>query len=156
MARRRHGLAGLLVALFVVTGLVFTYGLGHAAPMRVCTAHSTSVPADIADALAHEAGHIAAAKGAPGKMPGKAIALTSAPPVSAPLAAKAPLELPPLDPAGGCLSLAILVSLMLLALATRPNRTGGVLPARLGWILRAPSQRTPFSPSLPSLQVLRL
>ncbi|KAB2341091.1 hypothetical protein [Actinomadura rudentiformis] len=162
MARRRHGLAGLLVALFVVAGLVFTYGLGHAAPMRVCTAHLTSVPADVADALAHEADHTATASGAktaePGTaaepvkgVPGKAVPLAAAP-----VTARAPLDLPPLDPASGCLSLAILLSLMILALAARPTRAGGVLPARVGWIIGIPWQRAPFSPSLASLQVLRL
>ncbi|MFI0453021.1 hypothetical protein [Actinomadura sp. 6N118] len=155
MARRRHGLAGLFVALFVVAGLVFTYGLGHAAPMRVCTAHLTSVPSDVADALAHEAEHTAAA--APIKaVPGKTFPLASAPLASAPLAAKAPLDLPPLDPGGGSLSLAILLTLMVLALAAKPTRAGGVLPARLGWILGGPSQRAPLPPSLTALQVLRL
>ncbi|XRQ15894.1 hypothetical protein ACN3XK_34975 [Actinomadura welshii] len=43
--RRRHGLAGLLVILFVVGGLIFSYGLGHAPVARVCTAHAVSAPA---------------------------------------------------------------------------------------------------------------
>src|SRR5688572_10816305 len=126
MTRRRHGLAGLLVTLFVVAGLVFTYGLGHAAPIRVCTAHLTSVPADVADALAHEADHTAAAAAikttapATATAPIKAVPGKAAPLASAPLAAKAPLDLPPRDPGGGCLSLAILLTLMVLALAARP------------------------------------
>ncbi|GAA2633227.1 hypothetical protein GCM10010411_84680 [Actinomadura fulvescens] len=157
------------MALFVVAGLVFTYGLGHAAPMRVCTAHLTSVPADVADAMAHQADLAAATKTAPAAgttaapsttsagaetaygVPGKAVTLASAP-----SSAKAPLDLPPLVPAGGCLSLAILLTFMVLALASGPSRTRGVLPARLGWVIRVPSQRAPFSLSLPSLRVFRL
>ena len=51
-SQRRHGLAGLLVALFVVAGLLSSYGLGHGAPLRVCTQHALSVPSAAADAQA--------------------------------------------------------------------------------------------------------
>jgi hypothetical protein len=137
--RRRHGLAGLLVALFVAAGLVFTYGLGHAPPMRICTEHSTSVPSDIAAALSqggHSLGHASPHGHAP--------------------AAEAPVKMPPLSPAGGCLGLAVLLGLLALGLAALPRRSGGLLPARFGWVVGPPQARLPFSASLDSLQVLRL
>lgn len=149
--RRRHGLAGLLVALFVVAGLVFTYGLGHAPPVRVCTAHLTSVTADAADATARQESAAAHAAGTAGLAAGAASQSLAA----APLAATAPLHLPPLDPAAGCLCMALL-TLLILALAALPVRTGGRLPARIGWALGPPAPRPPSSPSLSSLQVLLL
>ncbi|MEU5883967.1 hypothetical protein [Spirillospora sp. NPDC047279] len=161
--RRRHGLAGLLVALFVVAGLVFTYGLGHAPPVRVCTAHLTSVTADAADATARQESAAAHAAGTAGLAAGAAsqsLAAGAAGAASqslaaAPLAATAPLHLPPLDPAAGCLCMALL-TLLILALAALPVRTGGRLPARIGWALGPPAPRPPSSPSLSSLQVLLL
>ncbi|QFG26452.1 hypothetical protein [Actinomadura sp. WMMB 499] len=42
--KRWSGLAGLLVALFVVAGLVAGYGLGHAPPVRICTEHAVTAP----------------------------------------------------------------------------------------------------------------
>ncbi|TDC70498.1 hypothetical protein E1200_05025 [Actinomadura sp. GC306] len=42
--RRRYGPAGLLVILFVVGGLAFSYGLGHAPVSRVCTEQAVSAP----------------------------------------------------------------------------------------------------------------
>lgn len=153
--RRRHGLAGLLVALFAAAGLVFTYGLGHAPPMRVCTEHSTSVPSDVAALLGqggqggHSAGH-AAAGASLMKVPGHGARHDAGP------GAKAPMKLPPLSPAGGCLGLAVLLGLMALGLAALPRRSGGLLPARFGWLVGPPQARVPFSASLGSLQVLRL
>ncbi|WP_143219862.1 hypothetical protein, partial [Actinomadura sp. CNU-125] len=41
---RWSGLAGLLVAVFVVAGLVAGYGLGHAPPTRICTEHAVRAP----------------------------------------------------------------------------------------------------------------
>ncbi|MFD0904327.1 hypothetical protein, partial [Actinomadura sediminis] len=41
-ANGRSGLAGLLVALFVVAGMVAGYGHGHAPPRRLCTEHAVS------------------------------------------------------------------------------------------------------------------
>ncbi|MBO2452778.1 hypothetical protein J4573_37195 [Actinomadura barringtoniae] len=153
--RRRHGLAALLVALFAVAGLVFAYGLGHAPPMRVCTEHSTSVPSDVAALLApggqggHSAGH------APGASLRKA-ALGHGFGHTAASGAKAPMKPPPLSPAGGCLGLAVLLGLLALGLAALPRRSGGLLPARFGWLVGPPRQWTPFSAPPGSLQVLRL
>ncbi|MDL4777271.1 MULTISPECIES: hypothetical protein [Thermomonosporaceae] len=144
--RRRHGQAGLLVALLVVAGLVFSYGLGHAPPMRVCTEHYVTVPSGVAEALSHhgdEAGPaaVAAPDGGPAAIRG-AWAAPSDSPLSGPLYA--------------CLSMAVLLTLMVLALAAAPRRSGLRFPARRG---RAPAPRTggaPPLPSLSSLQVLRL
>jgi len=148
--RRRHGLAGLLVALFAAAGLVFTYGLGHAPPMRVCTEHSTSVPSDVAALLGQggQGGHPAEASLM--KAPGHGARNNVAP------GAKAPMKPPPLSPAGGCLGLAVLLGLMALGLAALPRRSGGLLPARFGWLVGPPRARVPFSASPGSLQVLRL
>ncbi|XVQ07964.1 hypothetical protein ACQP1W_36110 [Spirillospora sp. CA-255316] len=139
--RPRHGPAGLLMALFLVAGLTFSYGLGHAPPLRVCTAHATSVPAALADAAAspHADGPLA---GLPG-------------PSEAPSFSE-PVHLPPTAPGDACLSLAVLLALLVLSLASRPRRTGGRRPRRTGWILAPPALPAPFARSLSSLQVLRL
>ncbi|MWA06455.1 hypothetical protein F8568_040140 [Actinomadura sp. LD22] len=136
--RRRHGQAGLLVALFVVAGLVFSYGLEHGLPDRVCIGNGTSVPAEHAPAA-----RTAPVHGAPGH-PGPAAASLST-----------PLRLPPLAPADACLCLAVLFALVLLGLATG-RRALLRLPAR-GGRAPAPPPGGFFTPvSLASLQVLRL
>lgn len=143
--RRRHGLAGLLVALFVVGGLVFSYGLGHAPPPRVCTQHAVSAPLG---ALSGAAGH---------EQPGDGAAplhashgLAQAVPAASPMKVPAPV---PLD---ACLCLAVLFTLVLLGLAAGLRRPAARLPARLGWTF-APPPCTRLAPaSSPSLQVLRL
>lgn len=125
---RRHGTAGLLVALFVAAGLVFSYGLGHGPPPRVCTEHAVSVPV-----TALSAGH------------GLAEAALSAPAKPHP---RAPLDV--------CLCAAVLFTLLLLALAAGLRRPFSRLPARAGWSLAPPRSAAPTAPSLPVLQVLRL
>ncbi|TDD71448.1 hypothetical protein, partial [Actinomadura rubrisoli] len=149
--RRRHGLAGLLVALFVVAGLVFSYGLGHAPPARWCTEHAVSAPAstpaDVAAATGHKRGSVlgSAASAAP-----------TAPVASAglpgPAAAMAPLlhRLPdvsmgtrtmpvPHGPAHACLCLAVLFALFVLGLlAGGLGRAFLRLPARTGWAPTVP------------------
>ncbi|HEU5030756.1 MAG TPA: hypothetical protein VFV01_37980 [Spirillospora sp.] len=160
--RRRHGQAGLLVALFVVAGLVFSYGLGHGLPDRVCIENGMSVPAEVAAALHHtaaEPGGPAAAGRAPA---GHAPAAHTAPvhgvpghPGPAATSLSAPLRLPPLAPADACLCLAVLFVLMLLGLTTG-RRALLRLPAR-GGRAPAPPPGGFLSPvSLASLQVLRL
>ncbi|MFB4319394.1 hypothetical protein [Actinomadura sp. 21ATH] len=130
--RPRHGPAGLLMALFVVAGLVFSYGLGHGPPREVCTAHLVHVPAGVAAAMP-DAG------------------ATASPAYSA------PVDLPPLSPMdGACLCMAVLVGLLVLALAAGPRRSGRSLPRRTGWFLPPPALAALPSPSLASLQVLRL
>ncbi|MEV4001559.1 hypothetical protein [Actinomadura sp. NPDC049753] len=143
--RRRHGLAGLLVALFVVGGLVFSYGLGHAPPPRVCTQHAVSVPVG---AVSASTGH---------EQPGAAAAPLSGshgPAQDAPAAA--PTKMPAPVPMDACLCLAVLFTLVLLGLAAVLRRPVSRLPARLGWAF-APPPCTRLAPaSWPSLQVLRL
>ncbi|GGV33422.1 hypothetical protein GCM10010182_66520 [Actinomadura cremea] len=80
------GLAGLLIALFVVAGLVAGYGLGHAPPMRICTEHAVSAP-------------IAAAAAEPGGPPAGAAVAPAAP--DAPFA---PLPDPATGPMSGPMS----------------------------------------------------
>ena len=113
--RRRHGQAGLLVALFVVAGLVFSYGLGHGLPDRVCIENGMSVPAEVAAAMHHAS----AERGGPeaaGRAPtGQAPDVHTAPVHGVPghpgpsvTSLSAPLRLPPLAPADACLCLAVL------------------------------------------------
>ncbi|MFV2176108.1 hypothetical protein ACFHW2_18980 [Actinomadura sp. LOL_016] len=80
------GLAGLLIALFVVAGLVAGYGLGHAPPMRICTEHAVSAP-------------IAAAAATPGGPPAGAAVAPAAP--DAPFVPFAPPPGPASTPASG-------------------------------------------------------
>ncbi|MBO2463744.1 hypothetical protein [Actinomadura violacea] len=148
--RRRHGQTGLLVALFVVAGLVFSYGLGHALPDRVCIENGMSVPAEVATAMHHAsashggpAAHSAPVHGTPGH------AGTAAPSLST------PLRLPPLAPADACLCLAVLFALMLLGLATG-RRALLRLPARAPRAPAPPPGGVLSPVSLASLQVLRL
>ncbi|GAA2171285.1 hypothetical protein [Actinomadura napierensis] len=145
--RRRHGQAGLLVALFVVAGLVFSYGLGHAPPDRVCIENGMSVPAGVAAAMHHGAhGH-----------PGPALSAHGVPGHhgSAGTSLSAPLRLPPLAPADACLCLAVLFALMLLGL-TGGRRALLRLPARSGRAPAPPPGGVLSPVSLASLQVLRL
>ncbi|MFG2021257.1 hypothetical protein [Actinomadura geliboluensis] len=128
--RSRHGTAGLLVALFVVAGLVFSYGLGgHGPPLRVCTEHAVTVPVGTA-AAAGDSIHATAALSAPVKAPAL------------------PLDL--------CLCMAVLFTLMLLALAIGLRRPLSRLPARAGWALAPPSAAASAAAFPPVLQVLRL
>ncbi|MCR3743215.1 hypothetical protein BS35_005791 [Actinomadura glauciflava] len=143
--RRRHGLAGLLVALFAVGGLVFSYGLGHAPPPRVCTQHAVSVPVG---ALSASTGH---------EQPGAGAGTLHGPHGSAEgVSAVSPLRPPPHVPMDACLCLAVLFTLVLLGLAAVLRRPVSRLPARIGWAFAPPpcARLVPASP--PSLQVLRL
>jgi hypothetical protein len=124
------------MALFVVAGLVFSYGLGHGPPPRVCTAHQMSVPVAVANAMA-----------APHAQPPAAQAFDTF---------SQPVDLPPLSPADTCLCLAILLGLLALGLAAKPRRSSGRRPPRSGWALSPPALSRPFALSLSSLQVLRL
>ncbi|WP_019634487.1 hypothetical protein [Actinomadura atramentaria] len=130
----RHGPSGLLVALLVVAGLVFSYGLGHAPPQEVCTAHSLHVPAG--SPLVHGVGTAS---------PGPLISLTDLP-------ARAPVS--PADAC--CLVLPVLFGLLAFALAALPRRAGGRAAARGGWALAPPRPFAPAPRSLAALQVLRL
>ncbi|TYK42893.1 hypothetical protein [Actinomadura decatromicini] len=149
--RRRHGPAGLLVALFVVGGLIFSYGLGHAPPPRVCTQHAVSVPvaavSSAAGAEARDAGL--------SPLQGLHSAADAVPADGA--AASGPAKrVPSQAPVDACLCLAVLFTLVLLGLAAVLRRRGLRLPARVGWAL-APILRgaSAFAPR-PALQVLRL
>ncbi|GAA1823911.1 hypothetical protein [Actinomadura chokoriensis] len=136
---RRHGPAGLLVALFVVAGLVFSYGLGHGPPPRVCTEHAVTVPVD---SLPADGGHPASASQGPHGLVGAAFS--------------APAKPPPRTPLDLCLCAAVLFTLLLLALATGLRRPVSRVPARIGWALPPPpgAASTPAFP--PVLEVLRL
>ncbi|MGK5557448.1 hypothetical protein ACSNOI_38165 [Actinomadura kijaniata] len=139
---RRHGLAGLLVALFVVGGLVFSYGLEHAPTIRWCTAHSldapfgADVPSDHRAKSAEPAGTAVAAAGLP---------TLHEPPVPVPA-----------DPVDACLCLAVLLSIMMIGMAAPPRRIRSRLPAPAGRRAAPPARGAPLPPSLSSLQVLRL
>ncbi|MEU5995126.1 hypothetical protein ABZ806_39635 [Spirillospora sp. NPDC047418] len=142
---RRHGPAGLLVALFVVAGLVFSYGLGHGPPPRVCTEHAVTVPVD---SLPTDGGQQPAASASASASQGM--------PQLAAAAFGAPAKPPPHTPLGVCLCAAVLFTLLLLALATGPRRPLSRVPARTGWALPPPpgAASTPAFP--PVLEVLRL
>ncbi|GAA4379883.1 hypothetical protein GCM10023088_42710 [Actinomadura verrucosospora] len=143
--RRRHGLAGLLVALFVVGGLVFSYGLGHAPPPRVCTQHAVSVPVGAVSAsTGHEQPDAAAA------------ALSGSHGLAQDAPAAAPTKTPAPVPMDACLCLAVLFTLVLLGLAAVLRRPVSRLPARLGWAFTPPACTRLAPASWPSLQVLRL
>ncbi|MQY09788.1 hypothetical protein [Actinomadura macrotermitis] len=128
---RRHGRAGLLMVLFVVAGLLFSYGLEHSASVRLCTAH-----------LVHDAS-------------GGTAVVSDGPSVTGP-ALTAPGHPAPFAPADACLCLAVLLTLLVIALAARPHRARVRVPARSGWTLALPPPSRPAPPSLSSLQVLRL
>ncbi|RSN64552.1 hypothetical protein [Actinomadura sp. WAC 06369] len=168
-ANRRSGLAGLLVALFVVAGLVAGYGLGHAPPMRICTEHAVSAP--VAAAAAAPGGSSGGASAVPGDAsgaaPGPASGLGSdavsgpAPgvlggPVAVAHAAPTPSDMPGPSPGDVCLCLAVLLTLMALVLAGAARRPFLRLPARSGRVPNRPPGAALAAPSLSALQVLRL
>lgn len=142
--RRRHGSAGLLVALFVVGGLIFSYGLRHGPPERLCTQHAVSVPVAVASA---SAGHQAPG---PGASPLHELHR------AADTALTAPGKQVPQAPMDVCLCLAALFTLVLLGLAAGLRRPASRLPARIGWTLVPPSAAARDLVPRPSLQVLRL
>ncbi|HEX2317188.1 MAG TPA: hypothetical protein VHJ17_25805 [Thermomonospora sp.] len=121
-----HGVAGMLVVLFALTGVAFSYGMGgHATPYTLCVAHlGGDVPPGGPVAVAQDQAH------PPPDLPG-----------------------PPRDEV--CLSLAVLLTLMVLALAAAP-RPQGTRPRRYGWTLSPPACAVPRARSLAVLQVLRL
>ncbi|WP_026415023.1 hypothetical protein [Actinomadura oligospora] len=134
--QRRHGLAGLLVVLFAVAGLMFSYGLEHAPPPDLCHPHDVVtwfVPG--ADGAHH--------RPAPGDG-------------GAPFATFTSHDRTPPSPIDTCLCLAVLLGIMLLALAARPGRWQLLLPARVGWRSADPARPSPAPLSLAALQVLRL
>lgn len=140
--KRRTGPAGLLIALFVVGGLIFSYGLGHGPPERVCTQHTLSAPVPAASATTGT------------KTPEAGIS----PLHGLHSAADAMLKTPqkhrvPLD---ACLCVAALFTLILLGLAAILRRPTGRLPARIGWTLVPAAGRTSRPLFRPALQVLRL
>ncbi|MGI5163010.1 hypothetical protein ACQEU3_01470 [Spirillospora sp. CA-253888] len=161
--RQRRGLAGLFIALFLVGGLVFSYGLGHAPALRLCTAHDTGIPsAPTAPALpagSASASGTASAPGATADATGHPAVLRDLPAHLVPRAwavLDAPVDRAPLVPAHACLCLAVLLSLMVLALAAPFRRTLLRLPPRLGWLAGPPLGTVAAPPSLSALQVLRL
>lgn len=131
----RNGLAGLLSILFVVGGLIFSYGLGHAPVSRVCTEHAVSVPVDAASP--------------PGASQVRQAGVSPLQGLQ-----KAPLKQDLALDASLCL--AVLFTLILLGLAGVLRRPAFRLPARAGWVLTLPSRGTPAPALQPSLQVLRL
>ncbi|TDC96490.1 hypothetical protein [Actinomadura sp. 7K507] len=181
--RRRHGLAGLLAILFVVGGLIFSYGLGHAPVPRMCTEHAVSAPLSAASpsgghqtpetavsphqglhgftGTALKAG--AALKAGTAPAASTALKAGTAPAASAALEAGAALkagtaleQAPPQGPAYACLCLAVLFTLVLLGLAAGPGRPAFRLPARAGWALAPPSAAAHAPVLRPFHQVLRL
>lgn len=144
---RRHGLAGLLVALFVVGGLIFSYGLGRTPVARVCTAHAVSAPVTALAALS------TASPPAEASVPDARTAPES--PFSTPLTAPLRENRPGL-PTDACLCLAVLFSFILLGLAGGRGRRSIRLPARAGWTAVLPPGVMRLPPSRHSLQVLRL
>ena len=139
--RRRHGLGGLLTILFVVGGLIFSYGLGHATVPRLCTEHAVSAPLSAVPSPS-----------------GQQAPETAVPPLPGPhgLSDTAPKKEPPQGAAHGSLCLAVLFTLFLLGLAAGPGRAAFRLPARAGWIVTLPSRAARAPVLRPSLQVLRL
>ncbi|TDD32364.1 hypothetical protein E1287_23005 [Actinomadura sp. KC06] len=143
--RRRHGPAGLLVALFVVGGLIFSYGLRHGPVDRLCTEHAVSVPVAAASAAT---GHHSPGPGGSALHGLHRLADTA---LTAPLK-----DQPAQTPMDACLCLAALFTLVLLGLALALRRPAARLPARIGWTvvpLAAGTSRPAFRPAL---QVLRL
>ncbi|MFI0487170.1 hypothetical protein [Actinomadura sp. 9N215] len=143
--RRRHGPAGLLVVLFVVGGLIFSYGLGHGPVERLCTEHAVSVP-------------VAAASAATGHhTPDPGVSALSGLHRLADTALTAPPEdRPSQTPMDACLCMAVLFTLVLLALAAALRRPASRLPARFGWTLVSSALGAPRPALRPALQVLRL
>lgn len=149
--RRRHGPAGLLVALFVVGGLIFSYGLGHAPPPRVCTQHAVSAPVAAASAATGPEARDAGISPLQGLHSAADAVLTAGAELSAP--AK---RVPSQAPVGVCLCLAVLFTLVLLGLAAVLRRPGLRLPARVARALVPVSAGASALAPRPALQVLRL
>ncbi|TMQ94967.1 hypothetical protein ETD83_23045 [Actinomadura soli] len=143
--RRRHGPAGLLVVLFVVGGLIFSYGLRHGPVDRVCTEHAVSVPVAVASAATghHTPGSGGSALHGLHRLADKEL--------TAPLK-----DRPAQTPMDACLCLAALFTLVLLGLAVALRRAAARLPARVGWTLLPAAARTSRPVFRPALQVLRL
>ena len=143
--RRRYGPAGLLVTLFVVGGLIFSYGMGHGPLERICTQDAMSAP-------------VAAASGVP--------AATAPDAGAAPLhglhsaaidAWSAPAKrLPPETPVDACLCLGVLFTLVLLGLAVALGRRSSRMPARVGWVAAPLAAAASALALRPCFQVLRL
>ncbi|WP_272499652.1 hypothetical protein [Actinomadura litoris] len=146
--RRRHGLAGLLVALFVVGGLVFSYGLGHAPPARACTEHAVTAP--VGAPTGHATGQTT------GQTTGHATARHALQGAVADAAMNVPKP-PAHGPAEVCLCLAVLFTLLALGLLAAGLRRPLLrLPARSGWSPALPRGGVPALSPVSSLQVLRL
>ncbi|RFS81100.1 hypothetical protein D0T12_33600 [Actinomadura spongiicola] len=127
--------------LFVLGGLIFSYGLRHGPPDRMCTEHAFSVP-------------VAAVSAAGDQKPGAAASALHDLHRAADTALSAPAkDRPPLD---ACLCVAVLYSLVLLGLAAVARRPASRLPARAGWTLAPPDGRTSRPVFRPPLLVLRL
>jgi hypothetical protein len=122
-----HGVAGMLVVLFALTGVAFSYGLGGHTLPRLCVVHVQG----------------------PGELP------PTGPGALGQDRAHFPPAHPQSAPYDACLSLAVLLTLMVLALAAVP-RPRGVRPRRFGWTLAPPACAPPWRRSLAVLQVLRL
>lgn len=133
--RRRHGVAGLLVVLFALAGLLFSYGLEHAPPPDICHPQGVAWLSPPSEGVHH-------------RFAGRTLA--------EPVSSGSSHHRAPHAPAETCLCLAVLLGIMLLALAARPERWRLLLPARVGWRSAAPARPSPAPLSLASLQVLRL
>ncbi|TNY35345.1 hypothetical protein [Thermomonospora catenispora] len=121
------GIAGMLVVLFALAGVAFSYGLGgHVPPLQACVIHD--------------------------------LAPDQAPPTGPGIVVQDQAHPTPPSPATHpqtYLSLAILLTLVMLGLAAAPLRRG-VRPARSGWVVRRPARAPCRARSLAVLQVLRL
>lgn len=127
-----YGIAGLLVVLFALTSVAFSYGLGgHVPPLRACVIHAL-VPEQAPP-------------------PGPGIAIQD----QAHQDQAQPVPSPPSAHPQTYLSLATLLTLMMLVLAAAPRRSGA-RPARSGWVVRRPARAPSRARSLAVLQVLRL
>ncbi|TDB83899.1 hypothetical protein E1264_26695 [Actinomadura sp. KC216] len=142
--RRRHGPAGLLVVLFVVGGLIFSYGLRHGPVERLCTEHAVSVPVAAASAVT---GHHTPGPGGSALHGLHSLSDT---------VLTAPLDDRPAPPLDACLCLAALFTLVLLGLALALRRPATRLPARTGWTPVRPAAGASAPAFPPPLQVLRL
>ncbi|GAA4241187.1 hypothetical protein GCM10022254_69010 [Actinomadura meridiana] len=140
-SKRRNGPAGLLIALFVVGGLIFSYGLGHGPPDRVCTEHSMSAPVPAAPPPTGT------------NTPEPGVSLLHGLHRAADATLTPEKHRVPMD---ACLCVAALFTLVLLGLAAILRRPAARLPARLGWTLVPAAGRTSSPLFRPALQVLRL
>ena len=156
------------MALFLVAGLVFSHGLGHAPPLRVCTAHSLGVPAALAASAgmpgatnaAGAAAKVGAAEHArPADRAAHAHASADVPRVAVTAVFAEfgqPAPPPPPGPEDTCLSLAVLLAIVVIGLAARCGLAVGRRPRRSAWIPAPPPLPAPCARSLSRLQVLRL